>query len=154
MSQSSNPLLQNHELPPFDQIQAHHIVPAIEAILEDNQKIVASILKANKFTYAALAQPLEEISDRLSKAWSPVNHMNSVVSNDELREAVNACLPKISEYETALGQNQALYQAFETLANSDEFTTLSMAQKKSINNSLRDFRLFGVALADDKKSQF
>jgi len=154
MSQSSNPLLQNHELPPFDQIQAHHIVPAIEAILEDNQNIVASILKANKFTYAALAQPLEEISDRLSKAWSPVNHMNSVVSNDELREAVNTCLPKISEYETALGQNQDLYQAFEALANSDEFNTLSMAQKKSINNSLRDFRLFGVALADDKKSQF
>jgi len=50
-------------------------------------KMVASILEANKFTYAALAQPLEEISDRLSKAWSPVNHMNSVVSNDELREA-------------------------------------------------------------------
>ena len=88
------------------------LFPLLKLSLEDNQNIVASILKANKFTYAALAQPLEEISDRLSKAWSPVNHMNSVVSNDELREAVNTCLPKISEYETALGQNQDALSGF------------------------------------------
>ena len=144
MSQSlpSNPLLQNHELPPFDQIQAQHIVPAIEAILDENRRAVDAILKADTFTYAGLAHSLEELSDRLNKAWSPVSHMNSVVSNDELRVAVNYCLPLISEYETELGQNKDLFKAFETLAQSDEFTTLSVAQKKVVNNSLRDFRLF------------
>lgn len=156
MSQSllSNPLLQNHELPPFDQIQAQHIVPAIEAILDENRRAVDAILKADTFTYAGLAHSLEELSDRLNKAWSPVSHMNSVVSNDELREAVNYCLPLISEYETELGQNKDLFKAFETLAQSDEFTTLSVAQKKVVNNSLRDFRLYGVALDDNKKAQF
>lgn len=156
MSQSlpSNPLLQNHELPPFDQIQAQHIVPAIEAILDENRRAVDAILKADTFTYAGLAHSLEELSDRLNKAWSPVSHMNSVVSNDELRVAVNYCLPLISEYETELGQNKDLFKAFETLAQSDEFTTLSVAQKKVVNNSLRDFRLFGVALDDTKKAQF
>ena len=156
MSQSlpSNPLLQNHELPPFDQIQAQHIVPAIEAILDENRRAVDAILKADTFTYAGLAHSLEELSDRLNKAWSPVSHMNSVVSNDELREAVNYCLPLISEYETELGQNKDLFKAFETLAQSDEFTTLSVAQKKVVNNSLRDFRLYGVALDDTKKAQF
>ena len=156
MSQSlpSNPLLQNHELPPFDQIQAQHIVPAIEAILDENRRAVDAILKADTFTYAGLAHSLEELSDRLNKAWSPVSHMNSVVSNDELREAVNYCLPLISEYETELGQNKDLFKAFETLAQSDEFTSLSVAQKKIVNNSLRDFRLYGVALDDTKKAQF
>ena len=156
MSQSlpSNPLLQNHELPPFDEIQAQHIVPAIEAILDENRRAVDAILKADTFTYAGLAHSLEELSDRLNKAWSPVSHMNSVVSNDELREAVNYCLPLISEYETELGQNKDLFKAFETLAQSDEFTSLSVAQKKVVNNSLRDFRLYGVALDDNKKSQF
>mgnify|MGYP000728024341 CR=1 FL=1 len=156
MSQSlpSNPLLQNHELPPFDEIQAQHIVPAIEAILDENRRAVDAILKADTFTYAGLAHSLEELSDRLNKAWSPVSHMNSVVSNDELREAVNYCLPLISEYETELGQNKDLFKAFETLAQSDEFTTLSVAQKKVVNNSLRDFRLYGVALDDTKKAQF
>ena len=150
----SNPLLQNHELPPFDEIQAQHIVPAIEAILDENRRAVDAILKADTFTYAGLAHSLEELSDRLNKAWSPVSHMNSVVSNDELREAVNYCLPLISEYETELGQNKHLFKAFETLAQSDEFTSLSVAQKKVVNNSLRDFRLYGVALDDTKKAQF
>jgi len=150
----SNPLLQNHELPPFDEIQAQHIVPAIEAILDENRRAVDAILKADTFTYAGLAHSLEELSDRLNKAWSPVSHMNSVVSNDELREAVNYCLPLISEYETELGQNKHLFKAFETLAQSDEFNSLSVAQKKVVNNSLRDFRLYGVALDDNKKAQF
>ncbi|MBT5922107.1 MAG: M3 family metallopeptidase [Cellvibrionales bacterium] len=154
MSQSLNPLLQNHELPPFDQIQAQHIVPAIETILDENRQAIAAILKADKHSYAELAHSLEELSDRLNKAWSPASHMNSVVSNDELREAVNYCLPKISEYETELGQNKDLFKAFETLAQSDEFNTLSVAQKKVVNNSLRDFRLYGVALDDNKKAQF
>ncbi|MBT3529528.1 MAG: oligopeptidase A [Gammaproteobacteria bacterium] len=150
----ANPLIEEHELPPFGQIEPSHIVPAIEAILEDNRRIVATITEAGDFSYEGLVLRLEEIGDRLDKAWSPVEHMNGVVNSDELREAYNACLPKISEFRTELGQNRVLYQGFKTLSQSDEFDTLSAAQKKAIENSLRDFRLSGVALDDEKKACF
>ncbi len=149
-----NPLIQEHELPPFDQIESAHVVPAIEAILEDNRRIVASIVETGDFSYAGLVQRLEEINDRLRKAWSPIEHLNAVLNSDELREAYNACLPKISEFQTELGQNEALYRAFESLTQSEEFASLSTAQKKVIANSLRDFRLSGVALDEEKKARF
>ena len=50
------------------------------------------------------------------RAWSPVSHMNSVVNSEALRDAYNAQLPKLSELTTWLGQNSALYNAYQQLA--------------------------------------
>jgi oligopeptidase A len=80
--------------------------------------------------------------------------MNAVVNSDELRQAYNACLPKLSDYATEMGQNTDLYQAFKQIADGDEYTQLSPAQRKVIDNALRDFKLDGVALKDSDKARF
>ncbi|CAG7856273.1 partial oligopeptidase A, partial [biofilm metagenome] len=87
-----------------------------------------------------------------SKAWSPVSHLNSVMNNDELREAYNDCIPKLSEYATEMGQHEGLFKAYQAISVSPEFANFSIAQKKIINNALRDFKLSGIALnAADKQ---
>jgi oligopeptidase A len=78
--------------------------------------------------------------------------MNSVVNSDELREAYNACLPKLSEYATEMGQNQGLYAAYKAVAEDDK--NLDEPQRKALENALRDFHLSGVDLPADKKSRF
>jgi oligopeptidase A len=97
---------------------------------------------------------LEDADDKLGKAWSPVSHMNSVVNSDELREAYNACLPKLSAYSTEMGQNEALFKAYRFIADSDELATLDTAQQKIIRNALRDFKLSGIDLDDQKKQRY
>ncbi|WP_263081456.1 oligopeptidase A [Endozoicomonas sp. Mp262] len=151
----NNPLLDPTELPPFSRIKPEHVKPAIEQIIRDNESFVDGLLQDNKeFSWDTLQLPLDTINDKLSKAWSPVGHMNAVVNSEDLREAYNACLPLLSEYSTKLGQNRALFEAYQQLSNSDAFGTLDAAQKKVIRDQLRDFRLAGVALPDDKKEQF
>ncbi|MGD8483318.1 MAG: oligopeptidase A [Thioalkalispiraceae bacterium] len=151
----SNPLLEMKGLPPFSAIKPEHVEPAIDTLLAENREKLQQLLRANNvFSWDNLVAPLEDMEDRLGRAWSPVSHLNSVMNSDELREAYNACLPKLSEYGTELGQNSELYHAYKSIKDSDEYSRLDMAQQKVIDNVLRDFHLSGVDLSEDKKNRY
>jgi len=150
-----NPLLLDSKLPLFTRIKPEHVEPAIDQLLAEARKTVADCLAATTdYTWDNLVEPIANAEDRLSKAWSPVNHMNSVVNNDGLRAAYHACLPKLSEYATEMGQNEALYRAYRHIAGSEAFSDLAQAQQKIIDNALRDFTLSGIALDADKKQRY
>ena len=151
----SNPLLQTHELPPFSKILPEHIKPAVEEIINDNETAINKLLAEKQtFNWENLQEVLDKLDDRLSQSWSPVGHMNAVVNSDELRDAYNSCLPILSEYSTRIGQNHTLYQAYQSIADSKDFAALDDAQKKIINDSLRDFKLAGVSLEAEKKERY
>ncbi|NNF97281.1 MAG: oligopeptidase A, partial [Halobacteria archaeon] len=151
----SNPLLTMSGLPPFEQIKPEHVEPAMDSLLAEDRRAVEQLLsKTQEYTWDNLIQPLEDMDDRLSRVWSPVSHMNSVVNSEALRDAYNACLPKLSEYSTEMGQNVGLYQAYKAVKDSKDYDQLDTAQKKVIKNALRDFHLSGVDLPDDKKARY
>ncbi|MEE7628225.1 oligopeptidase A [Methylobacter sp. Wu8] len=151
----NNPLLANTPLPLFSQIKPEHVAPAIDQLLAEARSSVEQHLQATQhYTWKNLVEPLENVDDRLNKAWSPVSHMNSVVNSDELRDAYNACLPKLSAYSTEMGQNEALFKAYRFIADSEEFATLDTAQQKIIRNALRDFKLSGIDLDGEKKQRY
>jgi oligopeptidase A len=151
----SNPLLQSHTLPPFSAIRPEHIQPAIEQLLEKNrQRIDALLTSQPDASWDNLLAPLEQWEDELAQAWSPVGHLNGTMNSDELRDAYNACLPLLSQYSTEMGQNRALFDAYQAVRNSAEFEQLSQAKQTAIEHALRDFRLAGVDLDDDNKRRF
>ncbi|MBU2923634.1 oligopeptidase A [Colwellia sp. 1_MG-2023] len=155
----TNPLLpqaiKNLDLPAFSQIKPAHIKPAVEQAIADCKKVISDTLSNNTlFTWENLVLPIDEVDDVLSKLWSPVSHMNSVLSSDELREAYESCLPLLSEYGTFVGQNQKLYQAYQSLKDGESFKNLDTAQQKVITNALRDFKLSGIALNDEDKKRY
>ena len=153
----TNPLLEEHLLPPFSSITPEQVVPAIEQRLNTNRERINQLLaelKGKTPTWTSFVAPLEEWDDELSKAWSPVGHLNGVLNSDELRDAYNACLPLLSQYSTEIGQNRDLFDAYQALRNSAEFETLSTAQQTTIEHALRDFRLSGVDLEGDKKARY
>ncbi len=151
----TNPLLEEFELPCFSAIKASDIEPAINRLLESNKKKIASLLEGQAaYNWDNLVYPMELIDDQLSRVWSPVSHLNSVMNNDEWREAYSNCLPKLSEYSTEIGQNQVLYLAYRSIKEGAEYSQLEIAQKKIIDNALRDFELSGVALEADKKQRY
>ena len=151
----NNPLLKSNELPPFSHILPEHVRPAIESIVADNEQAIAALLASGRGKdWTSLQEPLDALDDRLSQAWSPVGHMNAVVNSEDLRAVYNDCLPLLSEYSTRIGQNRQLFDAYQALADSAEFGQLNSAQQKVINDTLRDFRLAGVALDDAKKARY
>ena len=150
----SNPLLKNATLPLFSDIKPEHIVPAIDQLLAEARAVVEQCLQQSTYTWENLIDPIETIEDQLNRAWSPVGHLNSVMNNDELRDAYNACLPKLSAYSTEMGQHAALFSAYQAIKNSPEFDHLASAQQKVIENTLRDFQLSGIDLAPQKQQRY
>ena len=151
----SNPLLSMDGLPPFSKIKPEHVQPAIQQAIDDAKQRIADVLRTtDSLTWDSLIAPLEETDDRLSRIWSPVSHMNSVVNSDELRAAYEACLPLLAEYQTFVGQHEGLYRAYQTLADSNEFCRLSQAQQQQVNHTLRDFRLSGIALPAEQQQRY
>lgn len=147
-------LEQTGSLPAFSKITTEQIKPAVEKAIAQCKKTIDAVVDSGEVSYTNIIDKIDEADDHLNKVWSPVSHMNSVVSSDELRAAHDACLPMLSEYGTWVGQHEGLYRAYQTLKDSAEFTQLDEAQQKVINNTLRDFTLSGVALPADKKARF
>ena len=151
----TNPLLEAPTLPAFSRIKAEHVLPAMKRLIDEGRRAIDELLaRDGPYTWKNLIEPLEDIDDRINRVWSPVGHLNAVVNTDELREAYNACLPLLSEYATEVGQNDALYQAYQSVADSPAFASLDTVQQKIIENALRDFRLSGVALPPEQKERF
>lgn len=151
----SNPLLQQHTLPPFSAIKPEHIVPAIEALTQNNLAALEQRLKNLATpTWQNLVAPLEADGDKLAQAWAPVGHLNLVCNTPELRAAHEQALALLSPYYTALGQNQALCQAYQQLKDSESFADLSQAQQTAIEHALRDFKLSGIDLPKDKQQRY
>ena len=152
-----NPLLESHRLPPFSQIRPEHVVPAIDTILSENRQQIATIVahvQQHDVSVENFLLPFEELNDRLSNAWSPVGHLNGVLNSEALRNAYNNCLPKLSEYGTELGQHKGLFQAYTELKNSPQFAQLTQAQKKVVDNALRDFHLSGIDLPPEQQKRY
>ncbi|MGX5217373.1 oligopeptidase A [Pseudomonas segetis] len=152
----SNPLLQNFDLPPYSSIRPEHVEPAVDTILAENRAAITELLEqhADAPSWAALVLALDELNGRLERAWGPVSHLNAVRNNAELRQAYEACLPKLSEYFTEIGQNRRLFEAYKALSSSPESTGYDVAQQTILQHTLRDFRLSGIDLPEAEQQRY
>jgi oligopeptidase A len=153
---ANNPLLQAFDLPPYSAIRPEHVEPAVDSILAESRAAMTRLLaqQSGTPTWDGLVLTLDELGARLSQAWSPVSHLNAVCNSPELRTAYEACLPKLSEYWTEIGQNQPLFQAYQALAESPAAAGFDVAQKTILEHALRDFRLSGIDLPAEQQKRY
>jgi oligopeptidase A len=149
----NNPLLQIDSLPDFHKIEAAHARPALEKVLSENRARLAELTVQSNPTFASLVVPVEELSYRLSRVWSPIGHLNAVANSAAMREAYNECLPLLTAYTSELGQNAALSAAYAYVLR-HEGDRLDPTQIKLVENALRDFRLAGVDLPAERKTRY
>jgi oligopeptidase A len=152
---TTNPLLDFSGLPRFDAIEPEHVAPAIEQLIADASAVLATLEQPSAdVSWENFVIPLENTTERLGRAWGIVSHLNSVVDTPALRAAYNDNQPRITEFWTALSQNEALFAKYKAIKASPSYAGLSDARKKIVENALRDFRLGGAELPDDKKARF
>ncbi|PWB55196.1 MAG: oligopeptidase A [Nitrosomonadales bacterium] len=151
----TNPLLDFSGLPRFPDITPAHVTPAVEQLIASNRALVEKLVKDTAPpSWDNFVRPMEDANERLSRAWGQVSHLNAVTNSPELREVYNANLPALTAFYADLSQNQGLFAKFKALKASAVFATLTPAQKKIVENELRDFVLGGADLPDDKKARF
>jgi oligopeptidase A len=150
-----NPLLDISGLPRFAEIKPEHVTPAVDELLRRNRALTAKLLAdGTQPTWENFIQPFEDANELLSRAWGQVGHLNMVMNGPELREVYNANLPKVTQYYAELSQNLALYQKYKAIRNGAAYAALNAEQRKVIENELRDFRLGGAELPEEKKARF
>ena len=148
-----NPLLGQEPLPQFLKIRPEHVLPAVQELLAENRARIEELALQSTPTFASVVEPLEELQHRISRAWSPVSHLNAVLNSDALRAGYNACLPLLSAYQTDLAQSEPLFNAYRTVAD-QQGEALAPAQRQLLVHRVRDFRLAGVGLPAERKERF
>jgi oligopeptidase A len=149
----SNPLVDFSGLPRFADLKPEHVTPAVDQLLAEGRSTVAAAVRAGP-SWDAFVAPLEDANERIGRAWGQVAHLHAVLDSPALREVYNANLPKLSQYWTELGQNDALFEKYKQLKRSAEFAALSPARRKIVENAIRDFRLSGAELPPEQKKRF
>jgi len=149
----SNPLLDFSGLPRFAEIRPEHVAPAVDELLAQ-ARAVRERTAAAPATWDDFVAPLEDVNERLGRAWGQVSHLHAVMDAPALREAYNANLPKVTQYWTELGQDSARFEKFKQLAASPAYAALSPARRKIVDNALRDFRLGGAELPEARKPRY
>jgi len=148
-------LLHRDGLPLFEQINVKHITPAVNEVLKNN-RIVIKKVESNKEdpNWQNFVYPLQKSNEKLSRVWSQINHLNSVVNNEELRLLYNKNLIKITKYHSELSQNKLIYKKFIKIKSGSRYRELTAPQKKIISDEILGFELGGVGLDDIKKLEF
>jgi len=150
-----NPLLDFSGLPRYGSVRPEHVASAIDQLLAENRALIARLTADGAAaSWNGFAEPLEDANERLWRAWGVVAHLHAVDDSSEIRDAYNANLPKITRYRTELAQNLDLYEKFKALRASKGFEELSQAQRKIVENDLRDYRLGGAELEPRDKRRF
>ena len=152
---TANPLLDFSDLPRFDTVQPEHVKPAIESLLSEGRALIERLTAdTTPATWQDFAGALSDGLEPFGRAWGIVGHLHSVNDIPAWREAYNEMLPEVSRFYAELGQNLKLFEKYKALRDSAEYATLSVEQKKVVNNEVRDFRLSGAELPDDQKPRF
>ena len=149
-----------------------HLVDFSTATAHDLQsQVTAAIAQANAFldtltartTHGSMSAEqaladiiaFDHINLALDRSWGVLSHLNSVMSNDEIRHVHHELLPQLSAYGTRVGQHQPLFSCYQTITQDAAFfAALEPARARAIELSLQRFELSGVALPKAEQEKF
>ncbi|MEM9903987.1 MAG: M3 family metallopeptidase [Cyanobacteria bacterium P01_D01_bin.44] len=149
-----NPLLIGQGLPPFEQIEAGQVEPAVDALISMLTKQLVALENTVQPTWEGLAEPLNQISERLGWTWGILGHLMGVKNSSELRAAYEAVQPSLVQFATRLSQSKAIYTAFKQLRGSDQWAQLDPAQQRIVSSAIQDAELSGVGLEGEQRDTF
>ena len=149
----TNPLIEQGDLLSFDNLDASCVTPAVRVLIaEVNEALTRVTGKATPATWQDVVLPLHKAEERLFRAWGAVGHLMSVVDSKAWREAYEANLQDVTLLSMNLAQNEKLFAKYKAIRESEAFATLTSEQKRVIDHTLRDFRLSGAELPEEKKA--
>lgn len=147
----TNPLLDFSDLPLFDRIRPEHVAPAVDTLLADAEQALQTVTAADfPADWNAISRVLDVASERFSRAWGAVGHLNAVADTPELRAAYNEAMPRVTAFWTRLGSDERLYAKYKAI----DPATLNPEQRQAHRNAVRNFVLGGAELQGEAKKRF
>lgn len=147
------------DLPKWSSITPEHVKPAIMAAVDkvnaEIDAIEAELTKTNPSSWCELMDPLERLSEELSRPWGVVSHLKGVRDSEALRAAYDECQPAVVTASLRVGQSRPVYDALVALTeNKEAWASLTDAQRRAVTCEVRDAKLSGVALDGAEKDRY
>ena len=136
----------------FDLSDLENSKELLEKILDENRKKVDDLLKIENKTYKNFVLPFQEIGESINDFLTPIFHIDSVKNSEITTKVYEECIPVISKYETEISQNENIYRALKDIQYKEQ-STLNNIQNKVLENEIRDFKLSGCHLENNKKKR-
>lgn len=150
----------NLKLVDFNKVSPEQIKSQVQQAIDAGNAFLDGLdneTEAPRQAQQALSDIIEfdHIGLGLDRSWGVLSHLNSVMSNDAIREVHHEILPLLSAFGTRVGQNKPLYTRYQTIKNDSEFfASLEPARQRAIELAIQSFELSGVALDADKQSDY
>ena len=119
----------------------------LEALLDKQRTQIDAIVKSDAHSYQSVLKPLQDMDETLECFFTPLSHLNSVMNSEATQQAYEASLPLLSKFGSEMAQNVPLFEKIEKLKGE------TTQQQKVIANDVRDFKLSGIDLPEEKKKR-
>ena len=122
----------------------------LEIYIEESKNKIEALLEIPNKDYDNFVKPYQEVGENLNEFITPIFHIDSVKNSELTQKVYEECLPLISIYETELSQNDSIYRAIKDIQDKYK-TSLNDIQNKVLENEIKDFKLSGSHLNQEKK---
>ena len=158
VAEETNPFLQSYtakyEIPPFEEIQTSHFMPALKAgIAEQAENLEAIISNPEPATFENTILPLENINPIFERVVSVFYHYDNALSTPEFAAITGDMIPLINDANNQVMLNDALFQRIKTVYDNRDKAKLDKIQKRLVEKYYRRFEQQGAALPADKKEE-
>jgi len=155
---TENPLLSKYDtpfqVPPFEQIQPEHFMPAYQEAMKDHKtEIEAIVANADAPTFENTVEALEYSGKLLSKVSSVFYGLRSANTNDGIKEISSEIGMMLSSHYDDINLNLDLFNRIEEVYNQKDELALNQEQSMLLEDTYKGFVRSGINLADEKKSR-
>lgn len=128
----------------------------IEFAIDQSRSNIDAIcsLSVEGMTYETTFGALESACDSLNLGWGRLMHLDSVMDNEEQRNAIAEMMPSVVEFSSLIPLNPKLWNVLKVASTQPWVSDLSPVKQRFILETISDFRESGADLPDEQKERF
>ena len=156
---SNNPLLGTwntpYGLPPFDLVTAAHFSPAFDVALKAHRTEIDSLAAMRDApTFANTLIPFDKSGRPLARVRELFFNLTSAETSPDLQKVELELAPKLSEHNSAIYMNAALFARIDAVHEKASELGLSQEQQRLLDRVHLDFVRAGAKLAPAAKARY
>ncbi|MGL5636412.1 MAG: M3 family metallopeptidase [Bacteroidales bacterium] len=141
-------------IPPFEQIDAAHYLPAFEKGLAQHAAEIDSIANQTaEPTFKNTIDALDYSGALLEKVSGVFYNLTDAETNDSLQSIAKEISPLLSEHDDNMYMNEKLFQRVKAIYDNQDKENLSPEQKRVLDLYYKSFVRSGALLDAEKKEQ-
>lgn len=157
---NENPLLAEwtgpyQGVPAFDKMDLEDLTPAMETTMVSHLNEIDSIANnPEEPTFENTILSLEKAGSEINRLFTYYGIWSSNMSTPAFREIQAELSPKISEYNSKIEQNRALFQRIKTVYENAQKQPLDAEKQRLVELTYQEFEMNGANLNEEDKKRY